>query len=119
MRCSHGCLIPHTITAVCCMQGSLSELLDAAKADVPIAESSGDNIDFKGTAITMSMRFHFATTFAKLREWPAEISRVMSASTSTGTSATTLEAPTKSDTVQVCAARALCHAARLSRFGSD
>lgn len=57
------------------VQGSLEELL-AGAADADSAADAG----YKGTAVIMSMRFHFATTFAKLREWPAEIGKVLEAS---------------------------------------
>ena len=58
------------------MQSSLEELLAGARDDV----AGGADAGYKGTAVIMSTRFHFATTFAKLREWPAEIAKVLEAS---------------------------------------
>lgn len=61
-----------------CLQASLDELLESARE----AGRSADDINYKGTAVIMSMRFHFASTFAKLQEWPSEISRTLECSPS-------------------------------------
>ena len=59
------------------VQAALEELLQ--KAQEP-RSSPGDEHDYTHTAVVMSMRFHFASTFAKLQEWPSEISKVLECS---------------------------------------
>jgi hypothetical protein len=94
--CSSGSAKLHPLAWMLMLrvQGSLEELLEAAQAGDDASATTGaaaDEVNFKGTAIVMSMRFHFANTIAKLREWPVEDSRVM-ASTPASTSDATVAA---------------------------
>jgi hypothetical protein len=65
------------------MQGALDELLSKADdAKKVLTRSIGSpaaaclDAEFNSDAVTMSMRFHVANTYARLQEWPTKLAGI-------------------------------------------
>ena len=59
------------------MQGALEELLQGAPAASSPSFEGENSSGYKANAVILSIRFHFANTVAKLREWPAEVAKLL------------------------------------------
>ena len=64
-------------------QAPLDELLTSARQARGVLARSAESpqatqlvAGFRSTAVTMSMRFHYAATYARLQEWPAKLAEV-------------------------------------------